>query len=387
MTDAETFNVVFVGGGNVMFGSDEGPWNHSLRFERKLGERLRVVAVIDPNIARTSATIQKKLDPSSGVAHAYASTKVYKSFAEFCEQGLEPPRVFVIGSPPMFRGSTQPGRNIEKEIIEKYHGSKNIAIFVEKPVTTGPQEDIEDAYRVSRLITESRVLCSVGYMLRYLKAVRFMKEILETNNLHVMNTIARYACAYQSIAKLDWWDKSKSAGPIIEQGTHFCDLSRYFGGDVDIPSVRAHTVEWNDTPGRLSRQTIDESLIPPERRIPRVTSAHWRYKSGAVGSLTHVVALQGKTYACEFEIFADGYYLKLVNPYVAPRLYLRTPLEDEEQVFDFADDDPFYTEVDAFIDVVEGKATQDAISSTYEDGVKTYELTWAIRLASEESRA
>lgn len=26
-------------------------------------------------------------------------------------------------------------------------------------------------------------------------------------------------------------------GPVIEQGTHFCDLSRYFGGDVDIPSV------------------------------------------------------------------------------------------------------------------------------------------------------
>jgi predicted dehydrogenase len=26
-------------------------------------------------------------------------------------------------------------------------------------------------------------------------------------------------------------------GPVIEQGTHFCDLSRYFGGDVEIDSV------------------------------------------------------------------------------------------------------------------------------------------------------
>ena len=36
-----------------------------------------------------------------------------------------------------------------------------------------------------------------------------MKQIIEENNLVVMATIARYACAYESIAKPDWWDKSK----------------------------------------------------------------------------------------------------------------------------------------------------------------------------------
>ena len=48
-----------------------------------------------------------------------------------------------------------------------------------------------------------------SYMLRYLKAVQMMKQILDENNLQVMSTIARYACAYESIAKLDWWDKAK----------------------------------------------------------------------------------------------------------------------------------------------------------------------------------
>lgn len=123
---------------------------------------MRVVAVIDPDIPRTSVVIERKRDPSSGVAHAYASTKVYKSFTEFCTEVTEPPRVFVIGSPPMFRGSTKPGCSIEKDILDYYHGSKNVAIFVEKPVTTGPQEDIADTYRVSRMITESKVICSVG---------------------------------------------------------------------------------------------------------------------------------------------------------------------------------------------------------------------------------
>lgn len=52
-------------------------------------------------------------------------------------------------------------------------------------------------------------------MLRYLKAVQMMKKIIEEENLTVMSTIARYACAYEAIAKLDWWDKSKRFVPLV----------------------------------------------------------------------------------------------------------------------------------------------------------------------------
>ena len=163
-----------------------------------------------------------------------------------------------------------------------------------------------------------------------------IKQIIEENNLQVMATIARYACAYEAIAKPDWWDKSKrycprpiiravilpskailliskSCGPVVEQGTHFCDLSRYFGGDVDISSVTAHSLEWYENPGQLNKQTIDETKIAPENRIPRVTSATWKYESGAVGSFSHVVALQGHNYSCELEVYADGYQFKCVS--------------------------------------------------------------------------
>lgn len=79
-------------------------------------------------------------------------------------------------------------------------------------------------------------------------------------------------------------------GPVIEQGTHFCDLSRYFGGDVDLPSVvwvdfflflvrftniSAKSVEFYEAPGRLSKVPVDESKIPEDQRIPRITSAVW----------------------------------------------------------------------------------------------------------------
>lgn len=56
-------------------------------------------------------------------------------------------------------------------------------------------------------------------MLRYLKAVQMIKRIIEDNNLSVMSTIARYACAYEAIVKPDWWDKSKrcACAPPLSQ--------------------------------------------------------------------------------------------------------------------------------------------------------------------------
>ncbi|KAF9069944.1 putative oxidoreductase C terminal-domain-containing protein [Rhodocollybia butyracea] len=387
ISGTDDFNVVFVGAGNIMFGSDEGPWNHSFRFEHKLGRRLKVIALIDPATERAKEVLRKKCD--SFVISAYENTRVYKNFDEFHKnlpKSLRP-RAFVVGSPPMFRGTLQSGRDIETLILKHYPG---VALFIEKPIATGPVEEIEEGFKIAKQIEDTKTICSIGYMLRYLKAVQMMKHIIEENNLTVMTTIARYACAYEAIAKPDWWDKSKSAGPVIEQGTHFCDLSRYFGGEVDIDTVMAHSLEWNENAGQLSAMKVDESKIPPENRIPRVTSATWKYDSGAVGTFTHVVALQGTNYSCELEVYADGYCLRLVDPYVQPVLYVRKPGDDHEQTYRFNNDDPFFSEVSNLIDVIEDIEEDPeaaCILSTYEDAVKTYQLTWAIRQASERSRA
>jgi len=383
---SDDFNVVFVGAGNIMFGSDEGPWNHSFRLEHKLGPRLKVVALIDPAVDRATATLFKKRE--TFVRSAYEGTRVFKTLDDFIKNMLpsERPRAFIIGSPPMFRGTTRPGSDIEIQILRNFPG---IALFVEKPIATGPESGIDEAFKVSQAIIDSGVICSVGYMLRYLKAVQMIKQIIEENNLQVMATIARYACAYEAISKPDWWDKSKSCGPVIEQGTHFCDLSRYFGGDVDISTVTAHSLEWHENPGHLRKQTIDETQIAPENRIPRVTSATWKYESGAVGNFIHVVALQGHDYSCELEVYADGYQFKLVNPYVQPMLHIRRPGSDLEEVHRFPDDDPFFSEISNLIDIVEDIEEDPegaTILSSYEDACRTYELTWAIRRASEKSR-
>ncbi|KAF5315978.1 hypothetical protein D9611_004639 [Ephemerocybe angulata] len=387
LTDSSDFNVLFIGAGNIMFGSPEGPWNHSFRLEHKLGPRLKVVGLVDPNTERARETLAKKCD--SFVVSAYKDTRVCKNLDEFLQvmTPKERPHAAIVGSPPMFRGTVQQGRDIEAQLMKHFPG---LPLFVEKPVTTGPLEEVKETYEIAKRISDSHTICSVGYMLRYLKAVQMMKKILLDNNLTVMSTIARYACAYEAIAKPEWWDKSKSAGPVIEQGTHFCDLSRYFGGEVDVSTVAAHSLEWDENAGKLSKQTIDESQIPPGNRIPRVTSATWKYESGAVGSFVHLVALQGHSYSCELEVYADGYQLKLVDPYVAPVLYVRQPGEDTETRMTFADDDPFFSEISHFIDTIENVQDEDnqpQILSSFDDAARTYELTWAIRHAAERSRA
>ncbi|TEB35861.1 NAD binding dehydrogenase [Coprinellus micaceus] len=366
-----------------MFGSPEGPWNHSFRLEHKLGPRLKVVGLIDPNTKRAQEALDKKCE--TFVASAYQDTHVCPNLEEFVRihSPNEKPRAVIIGSPPMFRGTLQKGRDIEVEILKHFPG---VPLFVEKPIATGPQEEMEQSLKIAKMISDSRTICSVGYMLRYLKAVQMMKKIIADNNLTVMCTIARYACAYEAIAKPEWWDKAKSAGPVIEQGTHFCDLSRYFGGEVDMSTVQAHSLEWDDPAGKLGKMTIDESIIPPDNRIPRATSATWKYTNGAVGSFNHVVALQGHNYSCELEVYADGYQLKLVDPYVSPILYIRQPGEDAETRVPFPDDDPFFSEISHFIDAIENPEADPTILSSYDDAARTYELTWAIRQSSEQSR-
>ncbi|EJT52848.1 hypothetical protein A1Q1_00753 [Trichosporon asahii var. asahii CBS 2479] len=364
------FPIVMVGAGNIMFGSDEGPWNHSFRFEHKLGPRLKVAALIDPNTDRARAVLADKC--KSFVVSAYKDCQVYKTIDEYyaaLQAGKHTlPRAIVVGCPPAYRGGVTKGTDLELTLIKLF---PTVPYFIEK---------------VAQSLLKNGNVVSVGYMLRYLRCVQKMKQIIHDNNLTVMATNARYSCAYEAIAKPAWWNKAIDMGPVIEQGTHFCDLSRYFGGDVDMDSIDARAVEWYEAPGQLSKIPIDESKIPEEERIPRLTSAIWKYTNGAVGTFQHAVSLQGDQYFCELEVWADGYLMRLTDPYNNPTLFVRRPGADVEERHHYTDDDPFFSEISTFIDAIEDGPEPNILSS-FEDAAKSYELTWAIRLASEANKA
>ncbi|GAA5976917.1 hypothetical protein JCM11641_002196 [Rhodosporidiobolus odoratus] len=428
------FNIVFVGAGNINFGSDEGPWDHSFRLENRLGPRLKVVAIIDP--VTSAAEARLKVKRNSFVETAYRDTRICTSLDDFCltMKDHERPHAFIVGSPAAFRGSTQQGRDFELQVLKKFP-ENTPAMFIEKPLSA---DSVENALQVSRALVDSKTVVSVGYFLRYLKVVQKMRSIIEDNDLEVMATVARYVSSYANINKPAWWMKSKDCGPKREQrgrGSAALNSSRaraeerdtkvalrgirffpptlaaslqtaavtpgkymYFGGDVDMDTVQAQALEHDEPAGQLAVVPIDEDKIQPDDRIPRVTSAHWKYETGAVGSLTHALVLQGYKYSVELEIYADGYQLRLIDPYNAPELRVRTPDGDEEQVYTFERDDPYAGELNAFIDETEnamgvGSAVGSAVAdddsyeilSSFEDAAKTYALSWAIRVASEQN--
>lgn len=86
-----------------MFGSDQGPWNHTFRIEHKLGPRLRVVGVIDPDTARAERVLRKKCD--SFVKPAYENAVVYSSIDEYYQKQKE-------------SGAADP-RSVESELVQE----------------------------------------------------------------------------------------------------------------------------------------------------------------------------------------------------------------------------------------------------------------------------
>ncbi|KAF9630910.1 hypothetical protein BFW01_g1781 [Lasiodiplodia theobromae] len=396
-SSTEPFPVLFIGGGNITFGNDNVHWNHSLRIERYLGSRLDVVGIVDPSEDRVIKVLAQKR--TSSAASCYLRTQRFDGLDEAAAtlkaNGVSP-KLIILAVPPHLRGTLEPGHNLEEQVIKAF--GKSPAIFCEKPVSTARPHEV---VAVVELLERSGNVISVGYMLRYLKVVQKAMSIIRENDLMVMAVNARYTVAYSKMRKFDWWDKSKQCGPIVEQATHFCDLCRYLGGEVAMDSVRALALEHSEPPGKLSHMSaeIDDSRVPEHERIPRATMAMWKFRSGAIGSLAHIIALHGTRYSNEIVVTADGYQLRLVDLYTTPTLYVRTPLSEKEEVFAYQDDDPFYSEFAALFDSIESEprdvdvgrtagstdpaATPGRILSTYGDAHKTYEFTWRIRDESE----
>jgi predicted dehydrogenase len=171
-----SFKVVFIGAGGVNFGTPRAPWNHSARLEaftpspfsppqksdfRVLGNRLKVLAIIDPVRPRAQAVLDNKL--AGPGADAYKATVLFNDTAEYIG---EEPDVLFIGTPPALRGTMTAGRDVEIVASKKFASS---ALFVEKPVSSAYPLDVQP---LNAYFRQTGTFVAVGYMLRYLKGVR-----------------------------------------------------------------------------------------------------------------------------------------------------------------------------------------------------------------------
>jgi predicted dehydrogenase len=121
-----------------------------------------VLAIIDPNRLRAQSVLHDKRTTSA--KEAYSSTVLYGDTAEY--SGSAPDAVF-IGTPPAFRGTMIPGRDVEIAAAKKFPSS---ALFVEKPVSSACPSLVHPLIPYFR---ETGTFVTVGYMSRYLKGSPF----------------------------------------------------------------------------------------------------------------------------------------------------------------------------------------------------------------------
>lgn len=59
----------------------------------------------------------------------------------------------------------------------------------------------------------------------------------------------------------------------------------------------------------------------------------WRYENGACGTLLHGTVLHEGEFSVELAVIADGWLLRLVDPYnLSPKLFVRRPGHLEEEI-------------------------------------------------------
>lgn len=371
--------IAFIGAGAANFGGGEGPWDHATRLE-KIGQ-LTVVGIADPDMERSHRALARR---QSGRAPAlYAQTKLFADFHQLLAE-TRPDAVY-LAVPPAAHAATTPPRDIELACI-----SAGAHLFIEKPLSADPPEAVAPVAEEISRASERGLIVSVGYMFRYSKAIDRIRQIIGQTPGGVRAVVARYNCAYSQITKKEWWDSRQTGGPIVEQATHFCDLARLLGGEVDLASVQAVAIasgsrkaDLVDIP-KASGRPLDDG-VPAEHHVPRSTAAVWRFADGAVGSLTHGTLLHEAKYESELEVWGDGLRLVLQDPYGVCRLLMRRPhAEATEIVGEYGDDDPYLGEDTAFIDAIRS-GNPAGIRSPYADAFRTYQLTWAIRRAAERS--
>ncbi len=376
----DELKIGFLGAGPVNFGGAEGPWDHASRLE-KIPD-LAVVGIADLNTARAEKALSARRAGANPALYRHA--QVYPSLAEMLQQA-RPDAVF-IGLPPGAHGLAEPPRDIELTCA-----AAGVHMFIEKPLSAGTPEQVAPVLEALTAAGAEGLVVSVGYMFRYSRAVERMRRILAETPGGVRAVLARYDCAYSEIASLAWWDKRTCGGPIVEQATHFCDLARYLAGEVDPATISAVQISPDEPAGQLADlpagadgKPIDAG-VPVEFRTPRATAAVWRFRNGALGSLTHGILLHRKKYESELEVWGDGLRMVLADPYGACRLHVRRPGSESVETEDLSDDDPYLSEDRAFIDAVR-RQDASAIRSPYADAFRTFELTWAIRRAAEADR-
>lgn len=235
------------------------------------------------------------------------------------------------------------------------------ALFVEKPVAI----NMETAREIQDHARSADVVTCVGYQSRYSTAIQAAKKLLD--GVPVGMAIAIRMGGLPGTA---WWKvQDRSGGMLVEQHTHGVDLMRYLVGEVESVFAFGSTKLLTDVQG------LD---------IFDVNSVAVRFENGAVGSIANTCALQAGQGSPPN--VSGSVHIVAKNMTVQASAGAVTVMKPERQREEIqAQGDPNLEMNRAFVRAVR-TGDRSGILSSYDDGLKSFELTYACQLSAERGQ-
>lgn len=223
---------------------------------------------------------------------------------------------------------------------------RGIPFFVEKPLGV----ELEPVQTKAKIIRESGIVHSVGYVLRYYDTVQEAKKYLEGKKMFLVQA-TRMGGAHGS----KWWTQmGMSGGNLVDAGTHQVDTLRYIAG------------EYQNVYANFSSNEVHR--LDPDATIYSGGALSFTMKSGAVGTMMESCITkynggsQVKIFGPDFalELSSNGKQLTIMDETGTTTRVSETIAATEQCL--------------AFLKAVE-TGDRSAILSNYDEGLKTLEFT------------
>lgn len=236
---------------------------------------------------------------------------------------------------------------------------RKLPFFIEKPVAI----DMDTAKTVAEGVEKNNLITSVGYMTRYRRSARRVRELLQDQKAVFLHGgwVGPGPKNYEGIWK--WWvQKDKSGGQFLEQTTHMIDMVRYLFGDI----TRVYAVSVKGRRQRPDFYTIEDASM-----------VQLTFANGATGNI-YSSCCTSQNPGVRLHVWATEMSAEFTGWEQSVKIYL--PDEKVEEIP--GEEDIFAIEDRAFIDSV--KAGKNiGILATYDDGMKATAIACAANKSME----
>ena len=236
---------------------------------------------------------------------------------------------------------------------------KGIHIFIEKPISL----NMNQAWNMVKAVERSGVKSQVGYCMRFGYAAEKARNLIESGEAgRVGLAMGWYIC--HSLGSSWWRDKNKSGGQVVEQSTHLYDALRYFCGEVDVVYGLMNRIFWIDV---------------PDLTIEDVNSTTFRFKSGAIGSISSTTWGANSQWWFKWIIATEEYTMHAENGNTLNLYSTRR----KKVVREWEDRDVYLLEAK---DLIWAVLNDEKTRTPIRDGAKTLEFTLAARKSMETGK-